>query len=39
MKHDQPESKLAKRQYWQEHIESWKRSGIGQAEYCLSAAT
>ena len=34
MKHDQPESKLAKRQYWQEHIESWKRSGIGQVEYC-----
>ena len=34
MKHEQPESKLAKRQYWQEHIESWKRSGLSQAEYC-----
>jgi hypothetical protein len=34
MKHEQPESKLAKRQYWHEHIESWKRSGLSQAEYC-----
>jgi hypothetical protein len=34
MNHEQPESKLAKRQYWQEHIESWKRSGLSQAEYC-----
>ncbi|MFH2124051.1 MAG: IS66 family insertion sequence element accessory protein TnpB [Pseudomonadota bacterium] len=34
MKHEQPESKLAKQQYWQEHIESWKRSGLSQTEYC-----
>ena len=34
MKHEQPESKLTKGQYWQEHIESWKRSGLSQAEYC-----
>lgn len=34
MKHEQSKSKLAKRQYWQEHIESWKRSGLSQAEYC-----
>ena len=34
MKHEHPESKLAKRQYWQEHIEFWKRSGLSQAEYC-----
>jgi hypothetical protein len=34
MKHEQPESKLAKRQYWQEHVECWKRSGLSQAEYC-----
>jgi hypothetical protein len=34
MNHEQAESKLAKRQYWQEHIESWKRSGLSQAEYC-----
>jgi hypothetical protein len=34
MKHEQPESKLAKRQYWQEHIESWKRGGLSQVEYC-----
>lgn len=34
MKHEQPESKLTKGQYWQEHIESWQRSGLSQAEYC-----
>jgi len=34
MKHDQPENKLAKLQYWHEHIESWKISGLSQAEYC-----
>lgn len=34
MKHEQPESKLAKRRYWQEHIESWERSGLSQAAYC-----
>jgi len=34
MKLEQPESKQAKRQYWQEHIESWRRSGLSQAEYC-----
>ena len=34
MKHEQPESKLAKRQCWHEHIESWKISGLSQAEYC-----
>ncbi len=34
MKHEHPESKLAKRQHWHEHIESWKRSGLSQAEYC-----
>ena len=34
MKYEQPESKLAKRQHWHEHIESWKRSGLSQAEYC-----
>ena len=31
MKHEHPESKLAKRQHWHEHIESWKRSGLSQA--------
>jgi hypothetical protein len=34
MRHEQSESKLVKRQYWQGHIESWKRSGLSQAEYC-----
>jgi hypothetical protein len=34
MKQEQPESKQAKRQYWQAHVESWKRSGLSQAEYC-----
>jgi len=34
MKHEQPESKLAKQQHWQEHVECWKRSGLSQAEYC-----
>jgi len=34
MKHEHPESKQAKRQYCQEHIESWKRRGLGQTEYC-----
>lgn len=33
MKHEQPESKQAKRQYWLAHIESWRKSGLGQAEY------
>lgn len=34
MKNEHPDSKQAKRQYWQEHVESWKRSGLSQAEYC-----
>ena len=34
MNNKQIRSKEEKRRYWQEHIESWRQSGLGQAEYC-----
>ncbi len=34
MKNKQIKSKEEKRRYWQGHIESWRQSGLSQAEYC-----
>jgi len=34
MKNKQIKSREEKRRYWQRHIESWRQSGLGQAEYC-----
>jgi hypothetical protein len=34
MKKRQIKSKEEKRRYWQGHIESWRQSGLSQAEYC-----
>lgn len=34
MKSKQIKSKEEKRRYWQRQIESWRQSGLSQAEYC-----
>jgi hypothetical protein len=34
MKNKQIKNKEGKRRYWQGHIESWRQSGLSQAEYC-----